>query len=47
MGNGQHIEGPANEVLTETALSQAFQFDIKKITHQGHLLFFPAGFSAN
>lgn len=47
MGNGQHLEGPVNEVLTEPALSQAFQFDIRKITHQGHLLFFPAGFSAN
>ena len=44
MGDGQHLEGPVNEVLTESALSQAFQFDIQKISHQGHQLFFPAGF---
>ena len=47
MGNGQHLEGPVNEVLTESALSRAFQFDIQKISHQGHLLFFPAGFSVS
>jgi iron complex transport system ATP-binding protein len=45
MGNGQHLEGLVNEVLTESALSEAFQFDIQKISHRGHLLFFPAGFS--
>lgn len=46
MGNGQHVEGPVNQVLTEAALSQAFQFDIQKIDHLGHQLFFPAGFQA-
>ena len=47
MGNGQHLEGPVNEVLTESALSRAFQFDIQKISHQGHFLFFPAGFAVS
>lgn len=47
MGDGQHLEGPVNEVLTESALSRAFQFDIQKISHQGHFLFFPAGFAVS
>lgn len=45
LGHGHYREGPAQEVLTETWLSAAFCFDIQKISHQGHDLFFPAGFS--
>ena len=47
MGRGHYCEGPAQEVLTASRLSAAFCFDIQKISHQGHDLFFPAGFSSH
>ncbi|MDO8909655.1 MAG: ABC transporter ATP-binding protein [Pseudohongiella sp.] len=46
-GQGQVIVGDVHEVLTESLLSTAFSFDIRRISNDSHYWFYPAGFDGH
>jgi iron complex transport system ATP-binding protein len=46
-GQGQVIVGHTTEILTESLLSAAFSFDIRRISNASQYWFYPAGFDSH